>query len=204
MGRIRDFLEAISPRLSAARSRAEAFMEEMGVSPRDKRFLKIGAVVLSVFLLFMAYRAIAPDSPGLRSELRLLKAQFGEVKALKDEYRYSSDLLRRVSGSMKEEEEALISVVERTLVGNQIGRESFSIRGTNPSSDISDVVEGERVVIVQINSIPLSSLIDVLYSFQNGGSILKVSDLTIKTRFDDPSLTDVSFRLSTFSFREAG
>lgn len=204
MGRFRDFLGAVSSRLSVARGRAEAFMEEMGLSARDMRFLRIGAALLFVLLLFMAYRAVVPDGPGLRSELKLLKAQLGDVRALKDEYRYSSGLLRRVSGSMKEEKEALISVVERTLVENQISRESFSIRGTNPSGDGSDIIEGERVVVVQINRVPLSSLIDVLYSFQNSGSILKVSDLTIKTRFDDPSVTDVSFRLSTFSFREAG
>lgn len=204
MEKLRTFLETVSSRLSAAKSGAEAFMEEMGLSARDKRFLRIGAVVLLALFFFTAYRAVVPDGQGLRSELRLLKAQLGEVRALKDEYRYSSGLLRRVSGSMKEEKDALISVVERTLVGNRISRDNFSIRGTNPSGDAPEVIEDERVVAVQIKRIPLSTLIDVLYSFQSGGSILKVSNLTIKTRFDDPSVTDVSFRLSSFSFKESG
>lgn len=188
--------------LNAARRRAEEYVEKRNFSRRDLVAAKAGAVVVGALLLFSLYRAVSPDGSGLRGELELLRAQVREVKAIGKEYRYASDLLRRV-GSLREEKEALISVAEKALLGNQIGRDSFSIRGTNPSKK-SKMLEGERVVVIQVNSVPLANLIGVLHSFQQSGSILRVSDLTIKTRFDNPSLTDATFRLSTFSFREAG
>ena len=189
-------------RLGSARRRAEEYLEKRDFSPRDLRAAKIGGAVVCAFLAFSLYRAVSPDGPGMRGELEILRSQMREVRAIGQEYRYSSDLLRRV-GSLGEEKEALISVAERALLGNRIARDSFSIRGTNPAGK-SEAVEGERVVVVQVNSVPLSSLINVLHAFQESDSILMVSDLVIKTRFDDPGLTDASFRLSTFSFKDAG
>ena len=200
--RIREILGTLSSRLGSARRRAEEYLEKRDFSPRDMRAAKIGGVALCALVLFSLYRAASPDGPGMRGELEILRAQMREVRTIGQEYRYSSDLLRR-AGSLGEEKEALISVAERALLGNQIARDSFSIRGTNPSGN-SEAVEGERVVVVQVNSVSLSGLINVLYAFQESDSILRVSDLVIKTRFDDPSLTDASFRLSTFSFGDSG
>ena len=200
--RTRELLETISRKLGSARRRAEEYLEKRDFSPRDLRAAKIGGVVICALVLFSLYRAASPDGPGMMGELEILRAQMSEARTIGQEYRYSSDILRR-AGSLEEEKDALISVAERALLGNSVARDSFSIRGTNPSGK-SEAVEGERAVVVQVNSVPLSSLINILYAFQESDSILRVSDLVIKTRFDDPSLTDASFRLSTFSFRDAG
>ena len=200
--RARELLGTLSGMLGSARRRVEEYVEKRDFSPRDLRAAKIGAAAVCAFLLFSLYGAVSPEGPGARGELEILRAQVEEIRAIGREHRYSSDLLRR-AGSLMEEKEALISVAERALLGNRIGRDSFSIRGTNPAGN-SGAVEGERVVVVQVNSVPLSSLISVLHAFQQSGSILMVSDLAIKTRFDNPGLADASFRLSTFSFRDSG
>ena len=103
---------------------------------------------------------------------------------------------------MKEEREALISVAEKVLVRNGIDRRSFSIRGTNPSVR-GKGINRERAVLVKINKVPVPRVLNVLYTFQKSKTLLKVSDLRIKTRFDNPNLSDVSFQLSTFSFSES-
>ena len=182
--------------------RIRGLIERREFSERDVRALKIAAAVLVLFLVFSIYRAVFPAGSAIRSEVSLMRGQLNEIRAIKEEYRYSRDILAKVSGSMKEEKEALISVAEKALIKNGIDRRSFSIRGTNPSVR-GKGIEREKAVLVSINKVPIPRVMNILYSFQKSKTILKVSDLRIKTRFDNPNLTDVSFRLSTFSFSES-
>ena len=182
--------------------RIRGLIERREFSERDVRALKIAAAVLVLFLVFSIYRAVFPAGSAIRSEVSLMRGQLNEIRAIKEEYRYSRDILAKVSGPMKEEKEALISVAEKALIRNGIDRRSFSIRGTNPSVR-GKGIEREKAVLVSINKVPIPRVMNILYSFQKSKTILKVSDLRIKTRFDNPNLTDVSFRLSTFSFSES-
>ena len=200
--RLKSLLGVVLEKTEPLVRRVRDFIEGRDFSARDIRALKICAVVLAVFLVFSIYRAVFPGGSDIRSEVSRMGIQLNEIRALKEEYRYSRNLLAKESGSMKEEKEALISVAEKTLIRNGIGSRSFSIKGTNPSVKAKGI-ERERAVLVNINKVPVQKVLNVLYSFQKSKTILKVSDLRIKTRFDNPSLTDVSFRLSTFSFSES-
>ena len=201
--RLKSLLGAAGKITEPAVRRVRGLIETRDFSPRDIRAIKIGAAALAVFLVFSVYRAVLPGGSAIRSEVSQERLQLNEIRALKEEYRYSRDILSRVSGTMKEEREALISVAEKTLIRNGVDRRSFSIRGTNPSVR-GKGIERERAVLVKINKISVPRVLNILYVFQKSKTILRVSDLRIKTRFDDPNLTDVSFRLSTFSFSESG
>ena len=195
-------LYVASQRISAPiESRIRGFIDRGDFSQRDIRAIKIAAAALLVFAVFFLYRAVSPEGT-TRSEVSQIRLQLNEMRSLKGEYLYSRDILAKMSGSMEEEKEALISVVEKTLIRNGIDRRSFSIKGTNPSSR-SKGIERERAVLVDINKVAVPRVLNILYAFQKSKTILKVSDLRIKTRFDNPNLTDVSFRLSTFSFSES-
>ena len=207
---MRKLIEKLKSLLGIIGKRTEPVVRRVGdligtrdFSARDIRAIQIGAAALAIFLIFSVYRAVLPGGSAVRSEVSQMRLQLNEIRALKEEYRYSRDLLSKVSGSMKEEKEALISVVEKTLIRNGIDRRSFSIRGTNPSVR-GKGIERERAVLVKINKVSVPRVLNVLYVFQKSRTILKVSDLRIKTRFDNPNLTDVSFLLSTFSFSESG
>ena len=201
--KLKSLLGVIGKRTEPVVRRVEDLIGTRDFSARDIRAIQIGAAALAIFLIFSVYRAVLPGGSAVRSEVSQMRLQLNEIRALKEEYRYSRDLLSKVSGSMKEEKEALISVVEKTLIRNGIDRRSFSIRGTNPSVR-GKGIERERAVLVKINKVSVPRVLNVLYVFQKSKTILKVSDLRIKTRFDNPNLTDVSFRLSTFSFSKSG
>ncbi len=203
MGRLKAVFGKISESMRALSRKALDIFDARDFSSRDVRAIKIAAVAILLFLVFSVYKAIFLGGSVLRSEVDTLQRQLSEITALKKEYRHSKNLLLVMGGSLKEEKEALISVVERTLLRNGIERKSFSITGTNPSVRARGI-ESERAVLVRINEVSVPKILNVLYFFQRSETILKVSDLRIKTRFDDPSLTDVSFRLSTFSFRKSG
>ena len=196
---LKSLLSAVLERTEPLVRRVRELVDRGEFSTRDVRALKIAAVALSLFILFSAYRAVFPGGSAVKSEVSQVRLRLGEMRSLKDEYRYSRDLLAEVSGSMREERDALISVAEKALVRNGIDRRSFSIRGTNPSVR-GEGINRERAVLVKINKVPVPRVLNVLYTFQKSKTILKVSDLRIKTRFDNPNLSDVSFRLSTFSF----
>lgn len=199
---LKSLLSAVLEKTEPLANRVRELVDRGEFSARDVRALKIAAAALAVFILFSAYRAVFPGGSTVRSEVSQVRFQLNEMRSLKEEYRYSRDLLAKVSGSMKEEREALISVVEKVLVRNGIDRRSFSIKGTNPSVR-GKGINRERAVLVKINKVPVPRVLNVLYTFQKSKTILKVSDLRIKTRFDNPNLSDVSFRLSTFSFSES-
>ena len=182
--------------------KARELIDRWDLSPRDVRALKIAAAALCVFILFSVFRAVFTGDSGVRSEVSQVRVQLTEMRSIKEEYRYSRDLLANFSGSMKQEREALISVVEKALVRNGISSRSFSIKATNPSVRGGGIT-GERAVLVSINKVAVPRVLNILYTFQKSKTILKVSDLRIKTRFDDPTLSDVSFQLSTFSFSES-
>ena len=201
--KLKSLLGVIGKRTEPVVRRVRDIIGTRDFSARDIRAIQIGAAALAIFLIFSVYRAVLPGGSAIRSEVSQMRLQLNEIRALKEEYRYSRDILSKVSGSMKEEKEALISVVEKTLIRNGIDRRSFSIRGTNPSVR-GKGIERERAVLVKINKVSVPRVLNVLYVFQKSRTILKVSDLRIKTRFDNPDLTDVSFLLSTFSFSESG
>ncbi len=202
VGGLKSLLSAVLGKTEPLVRRVRELVDRGDFSARDVRALKIAAVAVALFILFSAYRAVFPGGSEVKSEIGQVRLQLNEMRSLKDEYRYSRDLLAKVSGSMKEEREALISVAEKVLVRNGIDRRSFSIKGTNPSGR-GKGIQRERAVLVKINKVPVPRVLSVLYTFQKSKTILKVSDFRIKTRFDDPDLTDVSFRLSTFSFSES-
>lgn len=199
---LKSLLPAVLGKAEPLARRVRELIDRGEFSARDIRALKVAAAALAVFILFSAYRAVFPGGSEVKSEVSQVRLQLSEMRSLKDEYRYSRDLLAEFSGSMKEERDALISVAEKALVRNGIDRRSFSIRGTNPSVR-GKGINREKAVLVKINKVPVPRVINVLHTFQRSKTILKVSDLRIKTRFDNPNLTDVSFRLSTFSFSES-
>lgn len=196
---LRSLLSAVLERTEPLVRRVRELVDRGEFSTRDVRALKIAGVAVALFILFSAYRAVFPGGSAVKSEVSQARLQLGEMRSIKEEYRYSRDLLAEVSGSMREERDALISVAEKALVRNGIDRRSFSIRGTNPSVR-GKGINRERAVLVKINKVPVPRVLNVLYTFQKSKTILKVSDFRIKTRFDNPNLSDVSFRLSTFSF----
>ena len=199
---LKSLLPAVLEKTEPLARRVRGLIDRREFSARDVRALKIAVAALAVFILFSAYRAVFPGGSAVRSEVSQVRLQINEMRSIKEEYRYSRDILANVSGSMKEEKEALISVAEKALVRNGIDRRSFSIKGTNPSGR-GKGINRERAVLVKINKVPVPRVLNVLYTFQKSKTLLKVSDLRIKTRFDNPNLTDVSFRLSTFSFSES-
>lgn len=178
------------------------FIEKQSLSERDKRAVKIAGAALGVFVAFLILKAVMGGGTNDQQKLTELKDRLHEVKQLRVEYDYANNLLRQLTSSIQKEDEALISVVEKILVDNQIDRKSFSIKDSNITTAGTDDLYEEKSVQVDIKRITIQKFIDVLYTIQNRKSFLKVSDLKLKSKFDKENQLDVSFRLSTFEFNQ--
>ncbi len=124
-----------------------------------------------------------------------------EVKLLKVEYEDSKKKIAQLSSQIKKENEALISVVEKILLKENLDRKNFSIRDVNSRSNSDDDFYEEKSVDVELYKISLNTLIDILYRLQNKPS-LKVSNLNISTKFYKSNSMKVKLRVSTYEFKQ--
>ena len=177
-------------------------LEESMKSERERRAIIIGAVAIIALVLFVFFNTFFRDSNKYQKQSQALEAELIRVKSLGVEYGLLKDRLRELTKAVKKEDEALISVVEKVLIDNDIERTSFSIKDSKIVLPDSDDLYDESTVEVNVRKVPFNRVIDILYTIQNRDSFLKVSNLRLKTKFDKPELVDVSFKLSTFEFRQ--
>ena len=181
----------------------EKLLSKTVSTERDKKFLAVGAACVALFILFFVYQSYSAKVAQYEKKQEALREELVKVKTLTKDYSESRKRLLTLTSSIKKEDEALISVLEKILVDNNIDRQDFSIkdsnsRGNNDTEDLYEVTS----VQVDIRRVPLYKIIDVLYKIQTRKSFLKVSDLQMKTKFDKPELVDASFKLSTYDFKK--
>jgi len=179
-----------------------AKLDESLKSERERRALFIGAGAIVALFLFVSFNTFFKDSNKYLKQTNALEAELVRVKSLREEYGQLKDRLRELTKAVKKENEALISVVEKVLIDNDIERTSFSIKDSKIVLPDSDDLYDDSTVEVNVRKVPFNRVVDILYSIQNRDSFLKVSDLRLKTKFDKPELVDISFKLSTFEFRQ--
>jgi type II secretory pathway component PulM len=171
-------------------------------SERERRAIFIGIAAVIILVLFVSFNTFLKDSSRYQKQTTVLENELKRVKVLREEYGLLKDRLRELTKAVKKENEALISVLEKVLIDNDIERTSFSIKDSKIVLPDSDDLYDDSTVEVNVRKVPFNKVVDILYSIQNRDSFLKVSDLRLKTKFDKPELVDVSFKLSTFEFRQ--
>jgi len=171
-------------------------------SERDQKAIILGIAIFSVLVLYLIFHSINSGTSNLSKEVEQLQVQLVDVNDLRSEYLDSKKKISIIASRIKKEDEALISVVEKILVAQNIERKNFSIRDTNSRTPGSEDLFDENSVNVDVKRVSLKNFVDVLYDIQAKSSFLKVSDLRIRTKFDNPDLMDVTMRISTFDFKK--
>ncbi|HEX3036197.1 MAG TPA: hypothetical protein VHT73_13945 [Thermodesulfobacteriota bacterium] len=169
------------------------------VSDRDRAVLLLGGMVLLILVLYMVYSFFSSGADKLEKRVQVAEEELAKVNSLSAEYVESRRKIEDITDSIKKEGGDLLPQVEKILVSGQVERGSFTINLRSPTS--RDLYE-ESSVDVEIRKIALDKVIDILYKFQTTPSFLKLSKLRLQTRFDNPGLMDVSFRVSTFKFTQ--
>ncbi|MER3446187.1 MAG: hypothetical protein C4291_04810 [Candidatus Dadabacteria bacterium] len=190
-----DSVEGLKALLNQARERFDRAM----VSDRDRRAVIFGGIGFLILILYVVFQFFSSGSARLEKRVNALQSDLRRIESLRTEYLRSRRRIEELTNTIKNGDEPLISVVEKTLVDARIDRANFSIKSRTPSS--GDLCE-ETSVDVDIKKIPLDRMVDILYRFQTMPTFIRVSKLRPQTRFNDPDLMDVSFRVSTFKFNK--
>ncbi len=177
-------------------------IQQVSASKRDKRAVIISAITISVFIVFIIFQFLSTGTERLTKKVDALNSDLEKIENLRKRLEESNRRISQLTSSYKSGDEALISVVEDILVNEQIDRGSFSIKDSNTSAPPTEDLYKEKSVDVEIRKVPLNKVVDLLYKVQVGRSLLKVSNLRIRTRFDNPDLIDVNFRISSFEFKK--
>jgi len=177
-------------------------IQQVSTSKRDKRVVIISVIAVSVFMFFIIFQFFTSGSVRLTKKLSALNSDLVKIENLRKQLEESKREISQLTSSFKSGDEALISVVEDILVNEQIDRGSFSIKDSNASAPAIEDLYDEKSVDVEIRKVPLNTVVDLLYKVQIRPSLLKVSNLRMRTRFDNPDLIDVNFRISSFEFKK--
>lgn len=169
------------------------------VTERDRSLLLLGGVVFLILILYIVFHFFSSGTERLEKRVEVAEEELAKVDSLSTEYVVSKRKIEDITNSIKKEDGGLLPQVEKILVSEQVERGSFTINLRAPTS--RDLYE-EASVDVEISKIALDKVIDILYKFQTTSSFLKLSNLRLQTRFDNPNLIDVSFRVSTFKFSQ--
>lgn len=189
------FIDKLKTLLNLARERFERAM----VSDRDRRAVVFGGIGFFILVLYVVLQFFSSGSARLEKRANALQSDLKRIEFLRAEYVQSKRRIEELTSMVRTGDEPLISVVEKTLVDARIDRANFSIKSR--ASSPGDLYE-ETSVDVDIKKVPLDRMVDILYRFQTIPTFIKVSKLHPQTRFNDPDLMDVSFRVSTFNFNQ--
>ncbi|MEM7009312.1 MAG: type II secretion system protein GspM [Thermodesulfobacteriota bacterium] len=168
---------------------------------RDRRALLIGGSAIVIIVLYLIFHSYTSGTANLERRYAQLENELTEVKMLKAEYLDSKKQIAELSSKIKKENEALISVVEKILLKENLDRQNFSIRDVNTRSNSEEDFYEEKSVDVELSKISLETLVDILYTLQNRPS-LKVGNLNITTKFDKANSMKVKLRVSTYEFKQ--
>ncbi len=196
-------IDTIRQKMRELVEKAREKFDSLVTTERDRRALLIGGSAIVIVVIYLVFHSYSSGVDNLQKRYSQLEKELVEVKMLKTEYEDSKKKVAQLSSQIKKENEALISVVEKILLKENLDRKNFSIRDVNSRSNSDEDFYEEKSVDVELNKISLNTLIDILYTLQNRPS-LKVSNLNISTKFDKSNSMKVKLRVSTYEFKQVG
>lgn len=194
-------VDTIRQKISEVVEKARERLDTVIKTERDRRALILGGSAIVIIVIYLIFHSYSSGVSNLQKRYVQLEGELVEVKMLKAEYEDSKKKIAQLSSQIKKENEALISVVEKILLNENIDRKNFSIRDVNTRSNSEEDFYEEKSVDVELNRITLNDLVDILYKLQNRPS-LKVSNLNISTRINKSESMKVKLRVSTYEFKQ--
>ena len=128
---------------------------------RDRRALLLGGTAVIVIVIYLVFHSYSSGVDSLQKRSVQLEKELQEVKTLKAEYQASVKKIVELSSKIKKENEALISVVEKILLNEELDRKNFSIRDVNSRSNSDEDFYEEKSVDIELNKISLNTLVDI-------------------------------------------
>ena len=165
------------------------------LTQREKSFLAGGAAALLlmivIFGIIVPYRSALAN---LDSQIVLRQEQLQEVKALQVEYQQLQAALVQQERKLTRSDSSAFSAIE-TIAGRLGLRDNLIAMRPEPTT----TRENMRVetVAARLERLDLQQLTGLLKAFATSSTLLNVTSMQIRTRFDDTSQLDAEIKVET-------
>ncbi len=175
----------------------------MRLSTREKAIVGAGAAFLAGVVFWLG--VWEPVQNGLALMERRVEAkrtEYRQIQELAAQYARLRSRIEGIEDHLKRSREfSILSYLE-----NQARRQQVQDRIVQMKPKGGDVTRyyEEKTVEVKMEKVRLAELVRYLYQIENSPELLRIKQLQLRPRFDDPDLLDVRFQVSAFETREAG
>lgn len=140
-----------------------------------------------VYLWAGRYRAISTMTA-------VKKEEYAKFKSLEEEYLKKKALLdaRARKAYASDAAESAITAIER--IGTRAGVKEL-VTSLKPIEEKETAGYVERSVEVRIERIDINQLVNLLYLMENNRGLFVIREFSMKNRFEDPDLLDVSLKV---------
>lgn len=175
----------------------------LGLPPQQQTIAMIAVAVGLIIIILLPISLASGKIGKMEKKLGLSQKEMGSIVHEIEDYGRMKEQLKEMEGRIKSGYDASLSTTLESLAskaGINENIESIKERPIVPS-ELFD----ESIVEVRVAKVTLPQLIDFLYSIENNkNKLLRVKDIRLKTRFDNKSLFDVSFQVSTYRLQQEG
>jgi|GEM_PF-3216938 len=175
----------------------------LGLPPRQQLVAIVVSIAFALLLVLLPFSLASSKIAGLRKELRENgQAMESVVKTIS---RYNA-VVKRYELMKNKISSGYVDQLQSTIADLA---EKSGINITSYGTETKDVARSELLsesyIEVRPEKASLKQIVDFIYSIENAGDkILRVTELSMKKRYDDPKLFDISkMRVSTFKVVEA-
>lgn len=175
----------------------------MRVTQRERAFLILGAAALALTAFYVGVfepvaqkldqmdRRIALQS-NRHSELAQISKNFGQ---LRESVAATEKRLTRSKGF------SIMSHLENLAVKSEVKDRVVQMK---PKQGQTTRFYKENLVEIKMEKVTLSTLVKYLHQVENSPELLRIRELKVKPRFDNPNMVDAVFTISAFELGETG
>jgi general secretion pathway protein M len=172
-----------------------------GLAPRERLLVSGAAGLAALFVFSLAVSGVAGAIRARQSRIETKQQGLAQISVLAQGYRRAQAERAQLEARLKGPPVQLMSYVSQA--GTRLGIEVNDLRpsslppGTEKGSD--KVVE--ESVEVSLAKLDLPRLAALLAELERGPGVVKVRQLAIRSRSDDPAAVDVTLRVATWQMK---
>lgn len=167
-----------------------------GLTDRERRLLGILFICFTVAIIFSTIFFATSSISQKRSELVRNKEQLEQVRALEGEYLRAKEKNERAMRSIKNNTASLFTLIQgiTTKLGLSV-KDLSEQKRTLPKSNV--VETSVRINLSKLSLDKVTALLEAIETSEQG-ELVKVTQLKVNKRFDEPDLLDLQMTVSTW------
>lgn len=174
-----------------------------GLKPRERAFVLAGAASLALFVLIFSLTGPKKKPPSSKNRILQLYERREQFNQTAEQYKSIKALLDQIDGRLKSRPADFDLYAQVNGAVNAVGVKSFIIKMDPGQSQDNDYLD-EDYIDLSLQRVDLVSLVRFMEQTEKLAGLVKIDNLSVKTRFDQSNTLDVIMRISAYKSKEAG